>query len=159
MKCLIIGRLSGIFMSSFASRDTFKCKSPPFWGIMHISLPGATSVVLPGFICSNVPRDWTFIPLLWAGSVVGRLSPRCRSADFLQEYKVNLFQTDWKWKRSSLTKMHLSFCGLPLGPLHDTNGLIKLWAHPLFARKNELLMQHKDVCSFVAHFSCVSMLY
>lgn len=37
----------------------------------------------PRFVCSNLSRDWTFIPLLWVGSVVRHISLRCRSSDFL----------------------------------------------------------------------------
>ena len=64
--------------------DTFKCKWTPllrnnaysFFHRCHCSSS-------PRFVCSNLSRDWTFIPLLWVGSVVRHISLRCRSSDFL----------------------------------------------------------------------------
>lgn len=66
-----------------ALEDAFKCKWTPLLRNNAYSFHWCHLSSSPGFVCSNLSRDWTFILLLWVGSVVRCISLRCRSSDFL----------------------------------------------------------------------------
>lgn len=84
-----------------ALEDTFKCKWTPLLKNNAYSFHWCRFSGSPGFLCSNLSSDWTFIPLLRLGSVVRRISLRCRSSDFLSRVQ-NEFVKNWM-KQESLS--------------------------------------------------------
>lgn len=120
MKCVIILWLSGelYFFSCQQRQDTIlstvycalhlrtlsNANEHLYWGIMHILFTSGTSVVLLD-LCAQIYPEIGLLSLCYELALLLRVQA-CGVDHWIsfQEYKVNLFKTEWSRKSQSLTK-------------------------------------------------------